>query len=104
MKNYQKILIPCAAAFVISLSAFVSGDEDITLPKTKVKSVTEANLSNVEGTDVVSSSVSFNTTKTKWSVSSNEESQSSSTVETSIATVAMLGESVSVESIIASYN
>ncbi|WP_147273656.1 hypothetical protein [Pedobacter chinensis] len=66
-------------------------------------SATEANLLEVDGTDVASSSVTFNTTKTKWSASSNEESQSVSTVEASIATSTLYSASVNVDTIIASY-
>jgi hypothetical protein len=100
MKNYQKILFPCAAAFLLSLSAFQSADADASFESIKNQSAQELALYSAEGSDVASSSVTFNTTRTKFQV---EKSSSVSVAETSVVSSLTNVETIDIGSIIKSY-
>jgi hypothetical protein len=100
MKNYQKILIPCAAAFVLSLSAFVSAEESSFLHATKVKSVAQFDASLVEGETVAESKVHVSTKSDKFAVETVDDFK---TVEAKVATSRMSPTDLNMESIVASY-
>jgi hypothetical protein len=101
MKNYQKILIPCAAAFVLSLSAFVSADTDSSFGSMKEQSLVAETALASKGVDVASSSVTFNSQRTKLAVST---SSTSSIVETNAVSALMDSETLDLETIVESYN
>jgi hypothetical protein len=100
MKNYQKILFPCAAALVLSLSAFVSVDTTVPLNSLAEQSSNDLSRLSVKGADVVSTSVTFNSTRTQLQVST---SSTVSFAESNVVSTFAETETVDVDSIIESY-
>lgn len=99
MKNYQKLLIPCAAGIILSMSAFIGVDKNELMEKTDELSAV-ANLTNALGDTAVSTAVTVSTKKNKFSVETVETFD----VAESKAALSLLGVAeVNMDDIVKSY-
>ena len=99
MKNYQKLLIPCAAGIILSMSAFIGVDKNELMEKTNELSVV-TNLTNKFGDTAVSSAVKVSNKKNKFSVETVETFD----VAESKAAISLLGVAeINMDDIVESY-